>query len=277
MRTTGVAIVGLMAFALLPTLARGADPSTIQTSISANLRPFAANIPVPPSFDEHGHESELPSGLRFDLRRLEGPTYTVRADGSFEVYAKYYGDIQYRLGPVSLCHLGNSPGVWEPDKNWLLIEARISARPTVVKDGTQWVIQATDVNAAIRLAPGSDSHCTLLNFPVESKLNELLSGPIRAAAVNALNGIRLPIPVEALWQAIDRTYTVPVSGIPGGAIACVNPNVSEIILGRLHSISNGTIDNVELPLTLILSPIVSLGQGAACPAIQSPPPNIHSS
>jgi hypothetical protein len=247
--------------------------SVLKLTVNADLRPLLAAIPIPSGINEHNFPPEDKS-FRYDLRLLGAPNYAIEPDGSLSVSARYYGDIQYEKGFISLCHLGSSPGNYDGAKHaWVLLDATVSVKPTAVDENGTLFLKAETVGANFAQGAGSDSHCSILSIDVYDRIKTFLNGPLRNSAVNSLRNIKLAFPIsKEQLSAVNAVYAFTLPQYPGSATACVAANAEQIVIGPIKGGAGGQVDTVQLPIELRQSPAISIiPSTAACPKNPSPP------
>jgi hypothetical protein len=252
-----------------------APPSSVTFSVTAPLISLATAIDpeIPGSFNEN-QDPNHDKSTRWDLRSRGPVKINVGANDKITLVKSYYGDFQ-KFGPlhVSLCHLGDSPGVFEPGKHWVLVSVTISAIPKLASEGGSWYVEATSPDAKVTQDPGSDHKCAFIGLSVETTIdNQLANLNLKQKVASILGQNRLKLQLDQLWARANQPVATTVNlGAFGSALQlCSSSNLTKIDIEPLTS--NGA--NVSVPITLTLNPAIDLRPAAPCPAAAVGPPSI---
>jgi hypothetical protein len=242
----------------------------INLTIDVSLITNEVSKYIPHSFDEHG--SPYSDKYRWDFRLLQGPTVSPIGGGRIGVSATYYGDLETR-GIFGGCHLGSSPGVFDPSKSWVFIILNVSAKPAITNSSGQWFVKPSDISVVASIGPNSDTKCSVFNIDVGSQLNQILnSDGLKNAIANALANLQVAIPLTDLWAAANKEACIPlnIASLNPPQIMCVALNLLQIEIDPIF----GDVQTLTIPLTLHIDPEVIVTPGSTCPVPPVPPPNI---
>lgn len=237
--------------------------SILRIDFTVDLSPISAEVAkfIPRAFNEHGHPES--SNFRWDLRLLSGPNVLPVAGGRLSLTASYYGDLE-TIGTFPGCHLGSSPGVYDPNESWVYVDLNVSGKPTVALSAGTWSIALADIQTSVALGPNSDTKCSVFNVDVGEKLNQLLgSAAVSQAITQAVQRLTVPISLAELWSKANAPGRIPLDSMVGSQqfAVCVALNLSRIDVEQMH----GTTRAVTVPLAFYLDPQITATTAATCP------------
>jgi len=228
-------------------------PSTIPVTFAMDLSPLIAEINrvIPGEMRDKGTPYQDAFGW---VMTRKATSYGID-NGRFVISADFDGYVE---GKGSWLGIKFRPCKLEP----FLINATLSFEPSVSQAGSDYYLEATNVDVKVRQRPGSDRKCTIFNIDVGGPIGNLLNSQgIKSAIESAVTGKKFRLPFAESWKRLSGPFSVTLS--PSVA-ACIYPTPTELAIGRV----GGTVAAASITMQLAAMPGVLIAKACTPASIQ---------